>query len=58
MSARTRSFFSSFGRTITGFGESIAAARAMNDLYHTPDSAFRARGTTRDAELRAMMSRR
>lgn len=53
MSARTRNFLSFVGRTIADFGESLAAARAMNDLCNTPDSTFRARA----AALRAMMTR-
>lgn len=57
MSARTCNFLSFVGRTIADFGESLAAARAMNDLCNTPDSTFRARGTTRAAALRAMMTR-
>lgn len=57
MSARTRHLFSSFGRAFNGFAESVAAARMLNELYNTPDSIFEARGTTRDAAVRAAVKR-
>lgn len=56
MPNRTRTFFNSIGRTFAGIGESVATARAVNELYNTPESVFRARGTTRNAAVRAIMN--
>lgn len=57
MSANSRSLFSSVGRAFTGFADTLAAARELNELCHTPEAAFRARGTTRDAAIRAAVKR-
>ena len=57
MSAKSRSLFSTVGRAFAGFGESLAEARYLNELYNTPESVFRARGTTRDAMVRAALKR-
>jgi len=57
MSTRNRSFFSSVGRAFAGVGDTLAAAREMNQICNTPDSVFRSRGTTRDAAMRAIISR-
>ncbi|MCI5076306.1 hypothetical protein [Oricola sp.] len=57
MSGNSRNLFSSFSRAVTGFAGTIAVAREMNELFNTPDHTFRARGTTRDAAIRKVMSR-
>ncbi|WP_425417872.1 hypothetical protein [Oricola indica] len=57
MTVKSRSFFSSFGNAVSGLVNSVAVAREMNGLYDTPEAVFRARGTTRDAAMRAAMKR-
>lgn len=57
MTTKVQSMFSSFGRIVTGFGDSLATAREIQDLYNTPEHVFRARGTTRDAAVRAAVKR-
>ena len=47
----------SVGRAFTGVLETLALANEMNTISHTPESTFRARGTTRDAALRAALKR-
>lgn len=51
------SLFSSVGRAISGFGSIVATAREVQKLTDTPESVFRARGTTRDAAIRAAVKR-
>ncbi|MCK5748965.1 hypothetical protein [Oricola sp.] len=57
MSEKSRHLFSSVGRAFTGVLETLALANEMNTISHTPESTFRARGTTRDAALRAALKR-
>lgn len=57
MTNKVQTMFSSFGRIVAGFGDSLAAARELQTLYNTPEHVFRARGTTRDAAVRAAAKR-
>jgi hypothetical protein len=57
MSGRSRSLFYSVGRVFNGFAGSLAVARELSELANTPESVFRARGTTRDAAIRATVDR-
>ena len=58
MPSRTRTFFHSIGHAFAGMGETLAEARYLNELYNTPETRFRACGTTRDAAIRAALRRR
>lgn len=57
MPAKSRHLFSAVGNAFTGFFDTLAVARELNNLCNTPESAFRARGTTRDAAIRAAAKR-
>ena len=57
MSLKARNLFHSVGRAIAGFDDLIAETRELNNLSNMPESAFRARGTTRDAAIRAVLKR-
>lgn len=57
MAERNHTLFSTLGSMIAGVGASISVAREVNRIYNTPESAFRARGTTRDAAVRAAVKR-
>ncbi|MFZ2103210.1 MAG: hypothetical protein WAU86_21865 [Oricola sp.] len=57
MPENSQSLLSSFGRTLRGVATMISVAREMQGIYATPESVFRARGTTRDAAVRAAMKR-
>lgn len=57
MSGKSLRLFSSVGRAFAGFYDTLAMARELNELCNTPEAAFRARGTTRDAAIRAAMKR-
>lgn len=57
MPAKPRNLLSSFGRAFNGFAASVATARQLSELCNTPDAVFRARGTTRDAAIRAALDR-
>jgi len=57
MAAKNHNLFASFGSAIVNFGTTVSVAREVNELYNTPEAVFRARGTTRDATVRATMKR-
>lgn len=57
MTVKSRTLFSSFGNAVSGFANSVAFAREMQGLYDTPEAVFRARGTTREAAMRAALKR-
>ena len=57
MSANSPSFFSSVSRAVLGIAETFSIAREMQTIADTPEHVFRARGTSRDAALRAMAKR-
>ena len=57
MPARARKLFSSFGHAFDAFATSVGTARLLNELSNTPESVFEARGTTRDAAIRAAVKR-
>jgi len=45
-------------RFVTGAAEAFSLARAVQDVYNTPEHILRARGTTRDQALRDLLARR
>jgi len=49
--------FSSVSHFFGDVSRSVMFAREANSLYNTPESVFRARGTTRDAAVRALIKR-
>ena len=53
---RNNSMFGPVGRFFGAAAASLVVARQANALVNTPDSAFRARGTTRDEALRNLMN--
>lgn len=57
MSGKTRHLFSSVGCIFSGVFETLALASEMNAISNTPEATFRARGTTREAALRAALKR-
>lgn len=60
MSALTRrytSFTRPFGRFFTATADMFEFAREANEIAHTPENVFRARGTSRDQALRDLISR-
>ena len=57
MANNYNSLLSSVGRAFVGFGATLAIARELQELSDTPESVFRARGTTRDAAIRAAVKR-
>lgn len=57
MAERNRNLISTLGNVIAGVGASISVAREVDRIYNTPESSFRARGTTRDAAVRAAVKR-
>ncbi|WP_412051453.1 MULTISPECIES: hypothetical protein [unclassified Hoeflea] len=57
MAHNYHSVFTTIGRAIDGVATSISVAREVDILYKTPESAFRARGTTRAAAIRAAANR-
>lgn len=48
----------SISRFFSGAAQSIRFARRANEIANTPDSVFRARGTTKDQALRDLISDR
>lgn len=48
--------FGPVGRFFGAAAASLVVARQANALVNTPDSVFRARGTTRDEALRNLMN--
>lgn len=52
-----RTIFSSIGRAIDGFTNSVSVAHDVDQAFRTPETVFRARGTTRDAVVRATVAR-
>lgn len=58
MTSNLRNPFAPIGNFFGGMVDGISLAREVTTLYNMPDSAFRARGTTRDAAIRAAMARR
>ncbi len=45
-------------RFVTGAAETFSLARAVQDVYNTPEHVLRARGTTRDQALRNLLAQR
>ena len=57
MAYKYNSLFTSIGRAIDGLANSVHVAREISGLFNTQEAVFRARGTTRDAEIRAAAKR-
>jgi hypothetical protein len=47
--------FRAFGRFVVDLGERTPVMRALDQLHTTSDDALRARGLTRDAEIRRVL---
>ncbi|MCY0150430.1 hypothetical protein OEG84_22670 [Hoeflea sp. G2-23] len=57
MAYNYRSVLTNIGRAFDGVATTISVAREVDMLYKTPESTFRARGTTRAAAVRAATDR-
>lgn len=44
-------------RFVANAAETLSLARAVQDVYNTPDYVLRARGTTRDQAMRDLLAR-
>lgn len=44
-------------RFVTNAAETFSLARAVQDVYNTPEHILRARGTSRDKALRDLLAR-
>jgi hypothetical protein len=57
MARKISNTFAPVNRFFEDVTRTIILAREVNSLYSTPESVFRARGTTRDAAIRALAKR-
>jgi hypothetical protein len=57
MTVNNRNLFASIGHVVADFGATVSFAREITHLYNMSESTFRARGTTRDAAIRAALKR-
>ncbi len=55
--ARNYNILAPVGRFFSGVASAVDVAREFKDIYETPEHVFRARGTTRDAAMRAAAKR-
>jgi hypothetical protein len=55
--ARNFNLFTPVGRFFGEAASMISVARELQDIHNTPEHVFRARGTTRDAAIRAAAKR-
>lgn len=53
--ARYSTYFSPVGRFFNEVGRTMANAGELDRLCSTPDAVFKARGTTRDEQVRALL---